>query len=196
MNEISKNENGFGAVGIILIIVILALIGAVGYLVYKNQHQTTVNHANVTKIQSTNTTPTKPNTTTDTLPNGTKITYPLTPANANVVWWSDGNNSPSSSNTPPDGYMRLTDKRIIEFLSTIPTDTIQSVCSSESDNTTGFQMGFYDTDKKELVLHNQYGNCIDEMITNGGKYSSQAQKVKDDSTSDLQAWANSLTVTK
>lgn len=39
MNKLSKNEKGFGAVELVLVIVIIALIGAVGFLIYKNKHQ-------------------------------------------------------------------------------------------------------------------------------------------------------------
>ena len=41
MNRIKNNESGFSAVEIIMVMVIVGLIGAVGYLVYKNQHKTT-----------------------------------------------------------------------------------------------------------------------------------------------------------
>lgn len=37
----SKNENGFGAIGIVLIVVVLAAVGATGYIVYKKHHKTT-----------------------------------------------------------------------------------------------------------------------------------------------------------
>jgi|SRR5665213_806896 len=42
MNKISKNENGFSAVEVVLIVVILALIGVVGWLVYNNHHKATI----------------------------------------------------------------------------------------------------------------------------------------------------------
>ncbi len=41
MNRLSKNEKGFSAIEVVLVFVILALIGVVGWLVYKNHHQTT-----------------------------------------------------------------------------------------------------------------------------------------------------------
>jgi len=150
-----------------------------------------------TKNPAATTTSTTTATTTDTLPNGTKVSYPLTTGNANVVWWSDGNTTPAPSNAAADGYMRVTDKRVIQFLSTIPTDVIQKLCTSEWDNETGFMMGVYDTNKKELILHNQYQNCIDAVAADkDGKYTEQAQQVLTDSTNDLNAWAKSLTVSK
>ncbi len=41
MNKLLRNENGFGAVEIIMLIVIIGLLGTVGYFVYKNHHQPT-----------------------------------------------------------------------------------------------------------------------------------------------------------
>jgi len=41
MNKSPKNEQGFGVVEGILVLVILILIGAVGYMVYKNHHHST-----------------------------------------------------------------------------------------------------------------------------------------------------------
>ena len=41
MNKLSKNQKGFTAIEAVLIVVILVLIGVVGWLVYKNQHKTT-----------------------------------------------------------------------------------------------------------------------------------------------------------
>jgi len=41
MSKISKNENGFSAIEIVLIIAVLVLIGLVGWLVYKDHHKTT-----------------------------------------------------------------------------------------------------------------------------------------------------------
>lgn len=41
MGKLQKNESGFSAVEIVLVIVIVALVGTVGWLVYKNHHKTT-----------------------------------------------------------------------------------------------------------------------------------------------------------
>ncbi len=40
MNKINKNQKGFGTVESILVVIIVVLIGAVGFLVYKNHHKT------------------------------------------------------------------------------------------------------------------------------------------------------------
>lgn len=39
MNKLKKNKSGFGAIGLTLIIVIVALIGVVGWMVYKDYHK-------------------------------------------------------------------------------------------------------------------------------------------------------------
>jgi len=41
MSKFTKNENGFSGIEILMVVVIVALIGAVGYMVYKNKHQPT-----------------------------------------------------------------------------------------------------------------------------------------------------------
>jgi hypothetical protein len=131
-----------------------------------------------------------------TLLNGTKVTYPITEASANVIWWEDGNDTPASASTTPEGFMRVADKRVVEFLSTIPMDDIVKFCQTDFDTKTGFQMGVYDTDKKTLTLRNQYQNCIDAVAASNGKYAPQAEQVLKDAKTDLNAWAKSLTVTK
>jgi hypothetical protein len=113
-----------------------------------------------------------------------------------VIWWEDGNDMPASASTPPEGFMRVADKRVVEFLSTIPMDDIVKFCQTDFDTKTGFQMGVYDTDKKTLTLRNQYQNCIDAVAASNGKYAPQAEQVLKDSKADLDAWAKSLTVTK
>jgi len=41
MNKVSRNEKGFSAIEIVLVIVVIALIGAAAWLVYKDHHKTT-----------------------------------------------------------------------------------------------------------------------------------------------------------
>lgn len=55
MNKIKKNESGFSVTEVILVVVIVALIGVVGWLVYKDHHKTTT-------VNITNTPATKPST--------------------------------------------------------------------------------------------------------------------------------------
>ncbi len=60
MGKLNYNESGFSAVETILILVIVVLLGAVGYLVYRNNHKPTV--ANVTTAKSSTSSSAKPNT--------------------------------------------------------------------------------------------------------------------------------------
>ena len=65
MGKLQKNELGFSVVEIVLVVVVIALIGTVGWLIYKNHHKTTT--AAVTTTSSTKpTTSTKTTTTTAT----------------------------------------------------------------------------------------------------------------------------------
>jgi prepilin-type N-terminal cleavage/methylation domain-containing protein len=89
MNKLNQNEQGFSAVELIMVIVIIVLIGAVGYFVYKNDHQTT-RVVTITKTQQA--TPKTSSTTNSTSylvikEWGVKIalTSPLTGATYKIV---------------------------------------------------------------------------------------------------------------
>lgn len=61
MGNIKKNETGFSAVELLIILVVVALIGGVGYFVYKSHHKTTpasVTTSTTTKPATKTTTPT------------------------------------------------------------------------------------------------------------------------------------------
>ena len=60
MGNIRKNETGFSAVEVVLVLVIVSLIGVVGFMVYKNHNKKTATNSVAT------TTTTKPTTTTQT----------------------------------------------------------------------------------------------------------------------------------
>ena len=65
MKKIKRNEQGFSVVEFVMILVIIVLIGAAGYLVYKNHHKTST-------AATTNTSATKPATSTSTKATTTK----------------------------------------------------------------------------------------------------------------------------
>jgi Tfp pilus assembly protein PilE len=54
-----KNEQGFGAVEVILVVVIVALIGVVGFMVYKNHNKTAKNTTTAANSAKSSTTQTK-----------------------------------------------------------------------------------------------------------------------------------------
>lgn len=79
MNKIHKNNKGFSTVELVLAVVIVILIGAVGYLVYKNNHKTTTANVAVTTDKSPAAIPSTTNKTpTPTLPTGTISTTDIT----------------------------------------------------------------------------------------------------------------------
>jgi hypothetical protein len=59
MKSLNKNEQGFGTVEIIMLVVIIVLIGTVGYLVYKNHHQPT-KVVTITRTITASSSPTAP----------------------------------------------------------------------------------------------------------------------------------------
>lgn len=66
MGKLQKNQDGFGAVEAVLVLVIVILIGVVGWMVYKNHHKTAMTAAN--NVTKTATSPTTPATTKSTTP--------------------------------------------------------------------------------------------------------------------------------
>ena len=66
MMKLKKNETGFSAVEIILVLVIIVLLGVVGWFVYKNQKKTIPSPT--TTANTTASTPAKTTTTTPTTP--------------------------------------------------------------------------------------------------------------------------------
>ena len=64
MRKLQKNENGFSAVEIVLVLVIIVLIGAVGWLVYKDNHKNTTTSAKSTSASTKSSTSTSTKTTT------------------------------------------------------------------------------------------------------------------------------------
>ena len=60
MGKLQNNETGFGAVEVVLLVVIVALIGVVGWLVYKDQHK----NATVSTINTSTNKPAAPTKTT------------------------------------------------------------------------------------------------------------------------------------
>ena len=75
MSKPHKNQQGFGAIEARLIIVVVVLLGAVGYMVYKNHNKTTSN-----STATANTTTTRPTTSTPAK------TTPAQPADPYAGW--------------------------------------------------------------------------------------------------------------
>ena len=198
MKKLKSNEKGFGAVEALLIVVIVVLIGVVGWVVYKNHNNksTPVSSTTSVKTKTIQVNKVSPIIETDKATDGYTISYPLTVANANVMWWSSDSSNPSSINAPASPILIVSDKSILQFLSSIPFDVQQTVCGDSALDQTAIQMGHYDMSTATLTLHNQYQNCIAAFVNaSGSQYQAQAQQVFNTSTSDINAWAKSLKIT-
>lgn len=80
MGKLKNNQKGFSAIEAIMLVVIVALIGAVGWMVYKDRHKTTVT-TTTTQPTKTSSTPTsqQPTANTTTYTDSSKlftISYP------------------------------------------------------------------------------------------------------------------------
>ena len=69
MGKLRRNEAGFSAVEVILVLVMVAFISVVGFMVYKN-------HNKMTSISATTTDTTKPSTSTEPKTSTTQATSP------------------------------------------------------------------------------------------------------------------------
>lgn len=102
MNKIKKNESGFSVVEALLII-ILVVIGAVGYMVYHNDNKSKVVSANNTAKTSINNT-SKASTTTTTNPYSGWSTYTDTSGWFTLKYPSDWtNNTAQAGSTVTEG---------------------------------------------------------------------------------------------
>jgi Tfp pilus assembly protein PilE len=73
MGKIRNNEDGFSPLEVVMALVIVALISAVGFMVYKNHKTTSSNNQSV--AQSSTATKTQPTTTTTPQPSATSDPY-------------------------------------------------------------------------------------------------------------------------
>jgi Tfp pilus assembly protein PilE len=110
MGKLQRDENGFSAVEVVLVLVIVALIGVVGWLVYKD-HRKTVATNNVATTTSTKAT-TTPKTTTPTNPYANWSSYCDTMSNGCFYYpssWKLVNNSQfETSVTDPTNTVSIT----------------------------------------------------------------------------------------
>jgi Tfp pilus assembly major pilin PilA len=157
MGKLRNDETGFSAVEVILVLVIVALIGAVGFLVYKNHTKATTPVAKTSTNSTATKTATKPTTTTPqativklpelgvqfTLPTGTLTDFKYVAAN--VDYSDPGNNT---LGTYPTAYLGTTQLDTLGCPATgvignapplgfLTKTTGQYPTSPTADNTTG-----------------------------------------------------------
>jgi len=97
MSKLKTNQKGFSAVELIMVFVIIALLGAVGYMIYKNHHQTlkvtTVTKAVPSPSKGTSSSALSSNKVISsvddklsvTLPSNWKVTYSLDNPSSNQI---------------------------------------------------------------------------------------------------------------
>jgi hypothetical protein len=134
----------------------------------------------------------KPDTTdiTDTLPNGKTITYPDTPGNRNILWWSGG------STLVNDVSIRISHKAYAQFVHSTDDALLAKVCGTDLNLRTDIIYGLFDTATKKVSLP-QNQNCLDKMasVENTDSVSrADAQKVLADIKVDIDAFVASATI--
>jgi hypothetical protein len=113
MNKIFKNEKGFSAVEVLLVILILFVIGGIGYMVYHNDRKTKITNSTTASVNKTSSSlPTSsitsgPNNEWKTYTNnvlGFSFTIPATSYNPNGCSQRDTYSGGSSTITGPETY--------------------------------------------------------------------------------------------
>jgi hypothetical protein len=101
--KLINNQSGFGIVEIIALVVILALIGSVSYVIYKDHHKT-----NTTRLASA-LTPKSSSTTNTTLPSKISSGYPIYESTATVPssWLTYTNSNYNFSIAHPSNWSVL-----------------------------------------------------------------------------------------
>lgn len=130
MNKIQKDELGFSAIEFVMLLIIIILIGTVGYFVYKNHNQT-VKDVSLTKtVKSTTTNPTTTSSSTETsLIKIPEMSIALTvPSSLSDITYHYSVNDPVG-NTPVSG-------ETFADLSTSALDSLDTGCVANSSNDT------------------------------------------------------------
>lgn len=141
MSKLYKNEKGFSAFEIILVIVLVALIGAVSWLVYKDHHKTTAVNTTNNSTKSTTANPYAGwNSCTDNS-EGITIKYPST--------WKATGASSSNGQCSTNGNYQLTQSPL-----TNASPNVFTVSYTEPTNFAGstIPFGAYDGDKGQVIL--------------------------------------------
>lgn len=154
---------------ILLTVIILLLVGGIGYGVAYAWRQYTNVKNSLASEQSKNQDLRTKNTllqkqvddasaaprVSETLPDGKTISYDLTPDNAEIVFWNQ------------DGKIAVSDKRAISFISSADAATRKSICTTSTGdhfNQMDISMGIFDTAKKE-VIPDQDVFCLEQLAS-------------------------------
>jgi len=189
-----------------LVLLVLLLLGSLGYAAFilkqKNDLQATLTSeqtknqtlmAENTSLKTTvSATPTTP-TITDTLPNGKTITYPDTPGNRNILWWSAG---PTLVN---ESYVYLSHKAYQQYMTTVASNTLVAMCGTYNNLKalqTNIIYGVLNTTTKQITPP-QNQDCVEAIAAadNPDAVSrAAAQKVLDQVNADVTAFLKSATI--
>jgi hypothetical protein len=130
---------------------------------------------------------------TDTLSNGKTITYPDTPGNRNILWWSSGAAFVS------DNSIRISHKAYVQYMNSTDDTLLTKVCGADASPTAqraDIYYGLFDTSTKKISL-SQDQNCLDAMasVANTDATSrAAAQKVQASIKTDIDAFVESITI--
>jgi outer membrane lipoprotein-sorting protein len=147
---------------LIIIVLVVALLGALVFAFYTWQQNQTINNqlteketaytslkAENQKLQND---ASKGQQVTQTLPNGKTLSYEFSEPNSHIIWWSNKTGEGVSE-------VSISDDRVFSYLASLETSVLKKVCAKEEVNQTGVSLGIFDYSKKEFK-NNQYANCL------------------------------------
>lgn len=185
---------------ILITVVVLAIIGGIGYgTAYAWRQYTDVNDK-LAKEKVTNQDLRTKNQllqkqvddasavpkVTETLPDGKTISYDLTPDNAEIVLWNQ------------DGKIAVSDKRAISYISSVDAAVRKTVCGSVSDqfDQMDISMGILDMTKK-TVVPDQDVFCLEQLASSKNPDKTDqaaAAAILDKVYDNLTQFSNSVTI--
>jgi flagellar basal body-associated protein FliL len=127
-------------------------------------------------------------TTTDTLPSGKTLTYDVTDDNAHIIWWQSGTGATTVS---------ISDKRVIQFLTTVDASVLAKECSPGVIDTTAISLGMLNLTSK-TYQSNQYADCLATLSSDSSSASAaikaQAKTVRDAALANVKRFITAVTI--
>ncbi len=133
------------------------------------------------------------------MPNNKTISYPLTDANATILWWYG--NEKTDSQQANGTYLYVSSTKLARFISTIPGEYLKTVCGNQAP-TSGFDTASIDmfalTTSDKTLTKRQAANCVDMLSSSttnkAGTYKDEAVKLLAEVKADIDAWVKDVTI--
>lgn len=191
------------------LLVLVLIAGAAGGVYYWQSQQVTDLNAKISDLQNTNNSLSgqvgslnsqlsqnqspKAETYSATLPNSKKISYPLSSTNSTVLWWYDQNATAKNNGN----VLHLSSTKMVQFLSTVPTATLNKTCPNskvDTFNAKSIELGTVDTTVNSLSFKAGDSKTCVEALQTDKTYGTDAKKTLEAAKADIDTFVKSLTI--